>query len=41
MAVLEFVDFHPVKPFTADEPHGPQSAPPDAFGVMHDDALLL
>ena len=41
MAVPEFVDFHPVKPFTADEPRGLQSAPPNDSGVTHDDAPLL
>ncbi len=37
----KFVDFHPVKPFTADELRGLQGAPPDEFGVTLHDILLL
>ena len=37
----EFVDSHPMKPFTADQLTDLQSAPPDEFGVMHHEILLL
>ena len=36
----KFIDSHPMKPFTADQLTGLQSAPPDEFGVTHHDILF-